>query len=84
MSRFISFVQTSRSCDEREESENPCLKRDSNTRPAQPLKAKSRKYQGVFEVKGRAKTWQVRGIWSQQLEHPASPKMGDGTRCPEG
>ena len=33
------------------------------------LKAKSRKYQGVFEVKSRVKTWQVRGIWSQQLEH---------------
>ena len=31
--------------------------------------AKSRKYQGVFEVKSRVKTWQVRGIWSQQLEH---------------
>ena len=30
------------------------------------LKAKSRKYQGVFEVKSRVKTWQVRGIWSQQ------------------
>ena len=25
-------------------------------------KAKSRKYQGVFEVKSRLKTWQVRGI----------------------
>ena len=32
-------------------------------------KVKSRKYQGVFEVKSRVKTWQVRGIWSQQLEH---------------
>ena len=32
-------------------------------------KAKSRKYQGVFEVKSRVKTWQVRGIWSQKLEH---------------
>ena len=32
-------------------------------------KEKSRKYQGVFEVKSRVKTWQVRGIWSQQLEH---------------
>ena len=31
-------------------------------------KAKSRKYQGVFEVKSRVKTWQVRGIWSQQLD----------------
>ena len=31
--------------------------------------AKSRKYQGVFEVKSRVKTWQIRGIWSQQLEH---------------
>ena len=31
--------------------------------------AKSRKYQGVCEVKSRVKTWQVRGIWSQQLEH---------------
>ena len=30
---------------------------------------KSRKYQGVFEEKSRVKTWQVRGIWSQQLEH---------------
>ena len=33
------------------------------------IEAKSRKYQGVFEVKSRVKTWQVRGIWSQQLEH---------------
>ena len=32
-------------------------------------KAKSRKYQGVFEVKSRVKAWQVRGIWSPQLEH---------------
>ena len=32
-------------------------------------KAKSRKYQGVFEMKSRVKTWQVRGILSQQLEH---------------
>ena len=31
-----------------------------------PFEAKSRKYQGVFEVKSRVKTWQVRGIWSQQ------------------
>ena len=31
--------------------------------------AKSRKYQGVFAVKNRVKKWQVRGIWSQQLEH---------------
>ena len=38
---------------------------DENSR----FKAKSRKYQGVFEVKSRVKTWQVRGIWSQQLEH---------------
>ena len=30
---------------------------------------KSIKYQGVFDVKSRVKTWQVRGIWSQQLEH---------------
>ena len=40
------------------------------------LKAKSRKYQGVFEVKSRVKTWQVRGIWSQQLEHQQVPKWG--------
>ena len=39
-------------------------------------KAKSRKYQGVFEVKSRVKTWQVRGIWSQQLEHQQVPKWG--------
>ena len=26
--------------------------------------AKSRKYQGVFKVKSRVKTWQFRGIWS--------------------
>ena len=32
-------------------------------------RAKSRKYRGVFEVKSRVKAWQVRGIWSQQLEH---------------
>ena len=33
------------------------------------IMAKWRKYQGVFEVKSRVKTRQVRGIWSQQLEH---------------
>ena len=33
------------------------------------IQAKSRKYQGVFEVKSRVKKWQVRGIWSEQLEH---------------
>ena len=38
--------------------------------------AKSRKYQGVFEVKSRVKTWQVRGIWSQQLEHKQVQKWG--------
>ena len=31
------------------------------------FEAKSRKYQGVFVVKGRVKTWQVRGIWSQNI-----------------
>ena len=30
----------------------------------------------VFEVKSRVKTWQVRGIWSQQLEHQQIPKWG--------
>ena len=38
--------------------------------------AKSRKYQGVFKVKSRVKTWQVWGIWSQQLEHKQVPKRG--------
>ena len=38
--------------------------------------AKPTKYQGVFEVKIRVKTWQVRGIWSQQLEHKQVPKWG--------
>ena len=38
------------------------------------LRAKSRKYQGVFKVKSRVKTWQNRGIWSQQLEHKQVPK----------
>ena len=31
--------------------------------------AKPRKHQGVPEVKSGAKTWQVQGIWSQQLDH---------------
>ena len=39
-------------------------------------KANSRKYQGVFKVKSRVKTWQVRGIWSQQFEHTQVPKKG--------
>ena len=39
-------------------------------------KAKSRKYQRVFKVKSPVKTWQVRGIWSQQLEHKQVPKRG--------
>ena len=41
----------------------------SPSSPFNIYKVKSRKYQGVFEVKSRVKTWQVRGIWSQQLEH---------------
>ena len=36
--------------------------------------AKSRKYQGVFKVKSREKTRQVRGIWSQQLKNKRVPK----------
>ena len=40
------------------------------------IKGKSRKYQGVFEVKSWVKTWQVRGIWSQQLEHKQVPQWG--------
>ena len=39
-------------------------------------KEKSRKYQGVFDVKSRVKIWQVRGIWSQQLEHKQVPQWG--------
>ena len=39
-------------------------------------KAKSRKYQGVFKVKIRVKTWQVWGIWFQELEHKQFPKRG--------
>ena len=27
-------------------------------------------------MKSRVKTWQVRGIWSQQLEHKQVPKWG--------
>ena len=38
------------------------------------IKAKSRKYQGVFKAKSRVKTWQNRGIWSQQWEHKQVPK----------
>ena len=30
----------------------------------------------VFKVKSRVKTWQVRGIWSQQLEHKQVTKRG--------
>ena len=38
--------------------------------------AKSRKYQGVFEVKIRVKTWQVRGIWSQHWSISKSQNGG--------
>ena len=47
-----------------------------NTENFDALKAKSRKYQRVFEVKSRVKTWQVRGIWYQQLEHKQVPNLG--------
>ena len=40
------------------------------------FKAKSKKYQGIFKVKSRVKTWQVRGIWSQPLEHKQVPQRG--------
>ena len=39
-------------------------------------KANSRKYQGVLELKSRVETWQVRGNWSQQLEHKQVPQWG--------
>ena len=35
-------------------------------------------------MKSGVKTWQVRGNWSQQLEHKQFPKRGNGTRCSEG
>ena len=40
------------------------------------MNAKSRKYRGVIKIKSRIKTWQVRGIRSQQLEHKQVPKRG--------
>ena len=42
----------------------------------QHSQTKSRKYQGVFELKSRVQTWPVRGIWSQQLEHKQVPEWG--------
>ena len=51
-------------------------KRPSEMLTINNTEAKSRKYRGVFKVKSRVKTWQVRGIWSQQLEHKQSPKRG--------
>ena len=50
-----------------------CQTRDAHR---EKCEAKSRKYQGVFKVKSRVKTWQIRGIWSQQLEHKQVPKRG--------
>ena len=38
------------------------------------FEARSRKYQGVFKVKSRVKTWHVRKIWSHQLEYKQVPK----------
>ena len=38
--------------------------------------AKSKKCRGVFKVKSRVKTRQVREIWSQQLDHKQVPKSG--------
>ena len=40
------------------------------------LRAKLRKYRGVFKAKSRN--------WSQQLEHKQVPKKGDGNSCPKG
>ena len=40
------------------------------------IEVKSRKYQGVFEVKSRVKTWQVRGNLVSTIGALASPKMG--------
>ena len=45
--------------------------------------AKSRKYQGVFEVKSLVDMASSRNLVST-IGALASPKMGDGTRCPEG
>ena len=44
------------------------------------FEAKSRKYQGVFKMIIRIKTWPVRGIWSQQLEHKQVSKKKDGNQ----
>ena len=79
MSRLISFVLAYSSCEPREK------KRELQTEkflPKAGFEAKSRKYQGVFEVKSRVKTWQVQGIWSQQLEHKQVLQCWNGTRCP--
>ena len=44
---------------------------------------KSKKYRGIFKVKSRVKIWQAREICFQQGAAQASPKKGDGTRCPK-
>ena len=65
------FNDTSRYLDDIFTIDNPKIEKYiPDIYPAElQLKAKSKKYQGVCEVKSRVKTWQVRGIWSQQLEH---------------
>ena len=40
------------------------------------MQSKSEKEPMVFVVKSRVKTWQVRGIWSRQLEQKQVPKGG--------
>ena len=48
------------------------------------FEAKSRKIQGVFKLKSRVKTWQVRKIWSQQLEQKQVQKRGAETGVRKG
>ena len=69
-------IDTSRYLDDIFTINLPLLSSYSLFKKDQRVKSKIEKYQGVFKVKRRVKTWQVRGIWSQQLEHKKGAEPG--------
>ena len=60
----------------RDMAEIPLKRCKSWIQPTNQLQSKIEKVPRDIKVKSIVKTWQVRGIWSQRLEHKQVPKRG--------
>ena len=82
----LHFVLKVADWNNEEKRQNVVIEKPVSVQRKVPYKEKSRKYQGVFEVKSQVKYGKFgeSGLLWGRLEHNQVQQWGDGTRCPEG